>query len=262
LFFSLWHNSAMKRYVAAALMLFATIATAADDWHESKVVAELFRAKNITGTFVVYDVMANQMVGFDHDRANLRYPPAATFNLPHALIGLATGSVSDLDDSRSLDISLREALNTHDPDAYRALARLIGPIQMQWHLSALIYGNREFGSVLDAFWHDGPLLISAIEQARFLSLLSRDALPFSREILSEVRESVLQELGDGWQLYALAGIDETSGTGVGWWVGWVVQGEQLYTFALNLDVDSESDVTQQASLGRESLAAMGLLGRK
>lgn len=242
-------------------MLYVTMASA-DDWQDSPAVAELFRAQNIAGTFVVYDVSANLMIGFDHSRANFRYPPAATFNLPHTLIGLSTGSVSDLDDSRSLDISLREALNTYNPDAYKSLARLIGPIQMQWHLSALIYGNREFGSVLDAFWHDGPLQISAIEQARFLSLLSRDALPFSRDMLSDVRELVLQEQGDGWQLYAIAGINEASGTGVGWWVGWVTRGDRLYTFALNLDVKTASDITQQTRLGRESLAAMGLLGRK
>ena len=132
---------------------------------------------------------------------------------------------------------------------------------MQWHLSALIYGNREFGSVLEAFWHDGPLQISAIEQVRFLSLLSRDALPFSREILSDVRELVLQEQGDGWRLYAISGFDQVTETGVGWWVGWVVRDEKLYTFALNLDVNSKSDVTQQAKLGRASLAAMGLLSQ-
>ncbi|ALO47537.1 penicillin-binding transpeptidase domain-containing protein [Pseudohongiella spirulinae] len=251
----------MKRVFAALLMLCTTLVDA-DDWQDSPAVAALFRAQNISGTFVVYDVSANQMIGFDHHRANLRYPPAATFNLPHTLIGLSTGSVSDLDDSRSLDISLREALISHDPDAYQTLARLIGPIQMQWHLSALIYGNREFGSVLDTFWHDGPLQISAIEQVRFLSLLSRDALPFSREILSDVRELVLQEQGDDWRLYAISGIDEASGTGVGWWVGWLTRGEQLYTFALNLDVNNESDITQQVQLGRKSLTAMGLLELK
>lgn len=251
----------MKPYVAALLMLFVTQA-GADDWQDSAALVELFRDQNIDGTFVVYDVLANQMIGFNHDRANVRYPPADTFNLPHTLIGLATGSVSGLDDDQTLDMSLRDALTTHDPQVYRALARLIGPVQMQWHLSALIYGNREFGSVLDEFWRLGPLHISAIEQVRFLSLLSRDALPFPREILSDVRESVLLEKGENWNLYAISSVDKGSGAGVGWWVGWVTRGEQLYTFALNLDIDSESDITQQVQLGRKSLTAMGLLELK
>jgi beta-lactamase class D len=39
-------------------------------------------------------------------------------------------------------------------------------------LARLDFGNRQTGTVVDTFWLDGPLEISAVEEARFAALLA------------------------------------------------------------------------------------------
>jgi len=267
----------MMKTLIVMLLLVATAASAAEqdastaDWRESAAVAALFQEAGIDGAFVLFDLTEQNMQGFNLRRANQRYAPSGTFNIAHTLIGLSTGAVASLDevvpyrggdqrvDAWERDMSLREAFTLANDAFYQTMAREIGPSQMQQHISALIYGNREFGSTLDPFWEEGILHISAVEQVRFLSLLVRDALPYPRELLSTVRELMLLESGENWQLYGDTGWENAPEAGVGWWIGWLQKDGRWYTFALNMDIEEPADANERLSLGKASLQALGLL---
>tara|TARA_Y100000592_G_scaffold86881_1_gene140731 strand:- start:255 stop:1076 length:822 start_codon:yes stop_codon:yes gene_type:complete len=273
----MWSPSQMMKTLFAVMMWFGFTASAAEidtssvDWRESADVAALFQQAGVDGTFVLFDLQEQSLEGFNLRRANQRYTPSGTFNIAHTLIGLSTGAVSSLDevvpypggdqrqDAWERDMSLREAFLIANDAFYQALAREIGPSQMQQHISALIYGNREFESTLDPFWEEGILHISAVEQVRFLSLLVRDALPYPRELLSTVRELMLLESGDNWQLYGDTGWENAPEAGVGWWIGWLQKDGRWYTFALNMDIEEPADANERLSLGKASLQALGLL---
>jgi beta-lactamase class D len=259
------------KFWLAGLCIFAWVSAQADDWVDSPEIAALFQAAGIEGTFVMFDIYRHELTGYNAARADYRYPPAATFKIPHTLIGLSTGAVASLDevlpfggqeqvyDSWERDMSLRQAMAASNPAIFETLARRIGPGQMQQHISALIYGNREFGSTMRPFWHEGPLQISAVEQVRFLSMLIRDALPYPRAMLKAVRDLILIEQGEGWALYGKAGWENVPEVGIGWWVGWIETNDKLYPFALNMDIRDSSAAAVREQLGRRSLQVLGLM---
>jgi len=259
-----------KRLIAGLLMLFAWHAQAAD-WEESRAVGELFKAAGLTGTFVLYDVSQQQLIGHDRSRAEKRFIPASTFKIPNTLIGLSTGAVENVDEVLPYggkpqrfkfwekDMSLRDAIKISNVPVYQELARRIGLERMREQVATLGYGNKEIGNVVDNFWLVGPLKISAIEQVRFLARLAQDELPFPSVIQHSVREIVLVDQGENWTLYAKSGWGGDTMPEIGWWVGWVQKEGRIYAFALNADLWQAADADKRAPLARASLKALGIL---
>jgi beta-lactamase class D len=242
-------------------------------WEESPEVAALFDRAGVTGTFVLFDVSEQRLIGYDRARAEARFVPASTFKVPNTLIGLSVGAVVDVDEilpyggtaqpfaAWEKDMGLREAITLSNVPIYQELARRIGMERMGEYISRLGYGNNDIGTALETFWLDGPLEISAIEQTRFLVMLAQGTLPLPQDVQTSVREIVLLEQGENWQLYGKTGWQNVPGPGVGWWVGWVQHEDRLYAFALNMDIRQASDAGKRVELGRASLDALGVLGK-
>ncbi|MGH8772939.1 MAG: penicillin-binding transpeptidase domain-containing protein, partial [Burkholderiales bacterium] len=157
------------------------------------------------------------------------------------------------------DMGLREAIKVSNAAVYQELARRIGLDRMRESVARMGFGNGETGSVIDNFWLVGPLRISAVEQTQFLARLVQNKLPFPDDAQAEVREIVLMERGNGWELYGKTGWVNFPDPGIGWWVGWVQKGTRLYTFALNIDIARTSDAAKRVELGKASLEALGVL---
>lgn len=240
-------------------------------WQDQPNISALFHAQKVEGTFVLYDVEANRLLGHAPARARTRYIPASTFKIPNTLIGLAVGAVADVDQtlpygggkqafaSWERDMPLREAITLSNVPVYQGLARRIGLARMQQNLARLDYGNGQVGEQVDRFWLQGPLAISAIEQTQFLARLAADELPIASEHQRSTREILLLERGDGWALYGKTGWQNAPDPGVGWWVGWLERDGRIYSFALNMDMQGERDLPLRVGLGRASLEALGLL---
>lgn len=242
-------------------------------WDDAPAVSALFEEAGVSGTFVLHDAARGTDRGHDETRARTRHVPASTFKIPNALIGLATGAVTSVDETLPYradgpafmpewerDMGLREAIKLSNVPIFQALARRIGLSRMQDLVALLDYGNQDVGSVVDRFWLDGPLAISAIEQTRFLARLASATLPVAADAQRAVRDILLVDSGPGWKLYAKTGWQHAPGAGVGWWVGWVEQDGVTSAFALNMDIRTAEDAPLRISLGRASLAALGLPG--
>lgn len=242
-------------------------------WEENPEIGELFRQAKVKGTFVLYDVAEKKFVGYNRDRAETRYIPASTFKIANTLIGLSSGAVGSVDDILPYkgsanpfmaewghDMGLRRAIAISNVPIYQELARRIGLKRMREGVAALRYGNRKVGNAVDRFWLDGPLMISAIEQAQFLAGLAQDALPVPREIQKSVREIVRLETRTDWRLYGKTGWQNAPGPGIGWWVGWIVKKGRVYVFALNIDITDSSVAGERVRLGKASLECLGLTG--
>ncbi len=104
----------------------------------------------------------------------------------------------------------------------------IGLERLREGVARLDHGNADIGEVVDRFWLDGPLQISAIEQARFLARLAQERLPYSAATQAATREIVRMEQGDGWVLYGKTGWQNAPAPGVGWWVGWVDKASKVH----------------------------------
>lgn len=117
------------------------------DWEDSPRVAELFKNTDVDGTFVLYDVTAQRLVGYDRARAHTRFVPASTFKIPNTLIELSVNAVSSVDEALPYagrpqpftdwerNMSLREAIALSNVAIYRELAWRIGLTHMRETLS-------------------------------------------------------------------------------------------------------------------------------
>lgn len=264
----------MKKLFVLLLSLLA-LPLHASDWQDDPRLAAAFARASLVGTFVVYDVAADRLIGHDRARAETRFIPASTFKIPNSLIGLDSGTVASVDQALPYggkpqwnkawekDMGLREAIKVSNFPVYQELARRTGLVRMQAGVKALDYGNGEIGTAVDRFWVDGTLTISAVEQTRFLARLARGELPVSRQAQADVREITLLESGPGWSLHAKTGWSDASRPDLGWWVGWVEKGGRVYAFALNIDMPPkpalDGALKARIGLGRECLGILGIL---
>lgn len=235
-------------------------------------LAAVFAEQGTPGTFVLYDVSTGRLTVVDRARASRRYVPASTFKIANSLIAIETGAVQDEREvipyggkpqpfpQWERDMDMRDAIGASSVPVYQEIARRIGRKRMQAHLDRLGYGNRRIGTVVDRFWLDGPLQISAIEQARFVALLAEGKLPLSERSQRIIRDILRLEEKDGATLFGKTGwASGPTRPMLGWWVGWVEREGRVYAFALNIDMASADDIPKRLAIGRSLLARLGVL---
>ncbi|WP_051713399.1 class D beta-lactamase [Spirillospora albida] len=231
-----------------------------------------FRRAGVQGAFVLLEAETGRMTVVDRRRAERRMIPASTFKVPHALIALETGAVRD---ARELipyggrpqrvaawerDMNLGDAIRVSNVAVFQTIARRIGPRRERQWLDRLGYGDRQVGTAVDRFWLQGPLEISAVEQARFLARLAGRRLPASADNQRLVGDLIRIERGGDRSLHAKTGLTDATTPGTGWWVGWVEHRGRHHAFALTMDVRTDRDAGQRERLGRTLLRRLGVLG--
>ncbi|WP_394350501.1 class D beta-lactamase [Nocardiopsis quinghaiensis] len=240
---------------------------------EREDLEAVFSEEGVEGTFVLYDVRERTAAVVRPEEARERAVPASTFKLANTLIGLQTGAVGDVDEvlpygggsqpvpAWEQDVSLREALPASNVPVYQELARRVGHERMATWVDRLDYGNRSVGGAdaVDRFWLEGPLEISAMEQTSFLAGLALADLPVDSGHQHALHEIATVEEGDGYTLYAKSGWARDVDPAPGWWVGWVERGEDVYTFALRVEVEEDGDAGLREPLAREMLVELEAL---
>lgn len=266
-------GTTMIKKLLALLLSVACLATHGAhgaEWKESAEVAALFEKEGVAGTFVVHDVAADRYTVHDRQRAGTRFIPASTFKIPNTLIALSNGAVTGVDQvvpyggqpvarpEWARDMSLRDAIKVSNVPVYQEVARRVGLDRMRTGLVKMKYGNMDAGTVVDRFWLDGPLKISAVEQTVFLAKLAQGQLPFANAHMEQVR-AICRQDGHA-DLYAKTGWGERPGEAdIGWWVGWLKKDGKLYTFALNIDVPDDAAGAKRVPLAKAALRVLGLL---
>lgn len=241
------------------------------DWQASAELSELFADAGVNGTFILYDVSAERIILHNRARTGKRFIPASTFKIPNSLIGLSTGAVNDVEELIPYggkpqflkvweqDMGLRDAIRVSNVPVYQELARRTGLQRMREYLVLLNYGNQQTGNMVDRFWLEGPLEISALEQVFFLARLARLELPLSAAVQQSVADIIKTDQGDDWVLYAKTGWANSLNPDLGWWVGWVAKDRHIFSFALNIDMPESTDADKRVRLGRASLEVLGII---
>jgi beta-lactamase class D len=261
------------RPVWAALLLLLGLSqgVCARSFQEVSELTAIFQREKLNGTFVLLD-LANQTAFLSNKaRAEKRFIPASTFKIANSLLGLDTGAVKSVDEvlpyggkpqrlkAWERDMNLRDAIKASNVPIYQELARRIGFERMRAGLKKLAYGNMEIGDVVDRFWLDGPLAISAVEQTEFLGRLVEGKLPVSAEATRAVKEITLLEKTETYELHGKTGWHFDTRQQIGWWVGWVEREGKFYPFALNMDMAGDDDAAKRIPIGRDCLKALGKL---
>lgn len=256
--------------IATAILAFPQ-PTRATEFLERPDLDATIKKYAVAGTFVLFEPDRDRFTLVNRQRAETRYIPASTFKVANSLIALETGVVASVDEiipyggkpqpfpDWQHDMPMREAIRLSAVPIYQELARRIGLEAYRTWLQRLGYGNQIPGNFVDRFWLDGPLQISAIEQAEFIAHLARHELPVARYIQDIVQSIILNEHTDDFTLYGKTGWCTECNPQLGWWVGWTVKNKRIFAFALNIDIGSVADLPKRLQLGKSLLTTLGAM---
>lgn len=206
-----------------------------------------FAAQGVSGTVAVRRLGEARSFVSDIDGGERGLTPASTFKIPHLLIALETGVVSDLEqvyrwDGRprpiaawNADHSVRRAVEISSVPVFQTIAREIGERRMTSWLQRLGYGNASVAGGIDRFWLDGGLKVSPVQQLDFVERLLLGTLPANGRSQAAARDAMPAEpLGCGGVLRGKSGWAHPygdEGPDVGWWVGWIERPHETWLFA-------------------------------
>ncbi|PIW59689.1 class D beta-lactamase [Shewanella sp. CG12_big_fil_rev_8_21_14_0_65_47_15] len=223
------------------------------------------RPKPVQGVVVLWN--ENKQQGFSNNlkRANQRYLPASTFKIPNSLIALDLGVVKNEHqvfkwDGKNRDIAawnrdhdLITAMKYSVVPVYQDFARQIGEARMGKMLDAFDYGNEDISGNLDSFWLDGNIRISATEQIDFLRKLYHNKLHVSERSQRIVKQAMLTEANGDYIIRAKTGYSVRIEPKIGWWVGWVELDDNVWFFAMNMDMPSAEGLSLRQAITKAVL---------
>jgi beta-lactamase class D len=264
------------RLVLAWLLLPASLSGQVCSPSDTRVdpgLGSVFSAHDVNGTVVLLDMSRQTCVRFNPERAGERFLPASTFKIFNTMVALDEGSIPDAETvlkwdgvDRGLpawnrDQNMREAFRSSTVWFYQELAKRTGEADMREWLEREQYGNADASGGIDRFWMDGGLRISADEQVAFLWKLHRRELSFSAPAQQMVYDLLLWEQTAEHTIRGKTGWTEEDGRQLGWFVGYVEKGNDVYIYALNFDsTDPEFPMrVAREKILRQILGRLGLV---
>lgn len=198
----------------------------------------------------------------DATRAAERRTPWSTFKIPHTLIALETRAVSGPDEvidwsparhpaqaywpkDWARPQTLASAFERSTAWFYQELVPRIGTQAYRRWLTQLQYGNAAVAPGNTAFWLDGTLTISPVEQVDFLVCLLSSGCGVSSRSLAILDTVALDDEAQGLRLHAKTGSGpqrsgDMDGPFEGWYVGYLRDSNGRATAAFALFVEGAS----------------------
>ena len=136
-----------------------------------------------------------------------RLSPASTYKIPHALIGLETGVITETTVEKwdgvphpeqkkwNLDHTVYSAMKPSVLWFFQRMAPRIGVARAREWLQKFGYGNTDTSGDITRYWVNGRLLISPDEQLAFLTKFYTGALPVKKAYVDHLQEAMQQAPG-------------------------------------------------------------------
>ncbi|MDQ3711847.1 MAG: penicillin-binding transpeptidase domain-containing protein [Acidobacteriota bacterium] len=215
---------------------------------EKKDWKKFFDGANVTGGILIYDYRKNNYLVYDRERINRGFAPASTSKIIHSLIFLETGAVKDENEilkwdgvrrqvaAWNQDHNLRSAFKVSAAWFYVEASKRVGRDAMQNYYDLANYGNRSTNGFGRDYWNKGDLLVTQKEQIAFLVRFYENRLPFSKRSIETVKDVLINEKTDEYVLRTKTGWSNHYTPQVGWLVGYVEHGGDVYFFATEIDI--------------------------
>ena len=238
---------------------------------ERKDWQKYFDAAGVTGGVLVYDFQKNKYLTNDAARARKEFIPASTSKIIHSLIFLETGALKDENEiikwdgvvrSRpewNQDHNLHSALKVSAVWFYVESSKRVGEAKMQHYYNMANYGNRKINDFGKDYWNFGDLRITPREQIAFLRHLYQNRVPFSSRSVDTVKDILIAEKTDKYVLRAKTGWSTAFSPNVGWYIGYVTRGADVYFFATELDLKTERDAPKRIEITRNVLRELKII---
>lgn len=232
---------------------------------------DAFEKRNLTGCMSLYNMNEKFLSNYNIERCDSAFLPASTFKIINSLIALEEGVVESIYDTIPWDgiernwdkwnqnHCMASALKYSAVWFYQELARRIGRENYQKWLDKTNYGNQKTGDEIDTFWLNGEIRISAKEQIKFLKKLINNELAFSKENQELVKQIMLTDSTENYQIYSKTGWAVRADQQIGWLVGFVKTQSNTWIFACNIDIIKNSDANYRKEIVYEILKSKGII---
>jgi beta-lactamase class D len=262
----------LRKFTACLVAVGVVLGTATTGWCEDADLAKLFADRNVEGTMVMCSLDGSARYVHNDRRASTRFVPASTFKILNTLIALDEGVIAD--DTEILrwdgkdrgvpawnhDQTLETAFRSSCVWAYQELARRIGTEKYVVHLRRAAYGNAITGPDVTTFWLVGDLKISAVEQIALIEKFYRRTLDFRPSSYKILNRIMALEQTPSYTLWGKTGWAlDMKPPQVGWFVGYVVTGNNVWLFAMNMDITTPDQARYRQEIAAEALKIKGVL---
>ena len=223
------------------------------------------------GSFVLYDLNGDTWNVYDMEQATLRTAPNSTYKIYDALFGLEEGVIAPDDSFMAWDGTNHpfEAWNRNQ-DLFSAMQssvnwyfeeidKQIGSSAIQNYIRKIGYGNEIVNADLSAYWMQGALKISPIEQVELLTALYNNQFDFAPENINAVKNSICLFSSEDKNFYGKTGTGRVDGQDVnGWFVGLLETAGNTYFFATNIQATENATGSKASEISLSILSHMGI----
>jgi len=238
---------------------------------EKKDWKKFFDAAKVTGGIYIYDLRKNKYTIYDRKRFDQPFVPASTSKIVHSLIFLDSGAVKDENEifkwdgvKRSVEVwnqdhNLRSAFKVSAVWFYVAASKRVGQAVMQRYYDQINYGNQKTDGFGVDYWNKGDLRVTPREQIDFLVRLYENRLPFMPSTLATVKDILISEKTVNYVLRSKTGWSNDYTPQVGWFVGYVTRGADVYFFAAEIDIKKDEDLAKRAEITKKVLRSLKII---
>ena len=223
------------------------------------------------GSFVLYDLNGDTWNVYDMEQATLRTAPNSTYKIYDTLFGLEEGVIAPDDSFMAWDGTNHpfEAWNRNQ-DLFSAMQssvnwyfeeidKQIGSSAIQNYIRKIGYGNEIVNADLSAYWMQGALKISPIEQVELLTALYNNQFDFAPENINAIKNSICLFSSESKNFYGKTGTGRVDGQDVnGWFVGLLETAGNTYFFATNIQAAENATGSKASEISLSILSHMGI----
>jgi bla regulator protein blaR1 len=232
-------------------------------------LSEYFSGYN--GSFVLYDLKADQYHIYNENKSKLRVSPDSTYKIYLALFGLESNAITRENssiswngiqypfDSWNKDQNLFAAMQNSVSWYFQDLDKRIQQDQIQAYLNQIDYGNGNLSGGIGQYWLESSLKISPVEQVQLLKAFYTNQFGFKEKNVRTVKDSIRLEEKDGARLSGKTGTGIVNNKNInGWFVGYVETNDDTYFFATNIQNEENTNGSNAAKITLSILKDKGI----
>ncbi|MBP9478316.1 MAG: BlaR1 family beta-lactam sensor/signal transducer [Sebaldella sp.] len=203
--------------------------------------------RKFKGSFVLYDLQADQYFIYNKDKSTTRISPDSTYKIFDALIALESGIIQNENsilkwngksysyESWNKDQNLESAVKNSVNWYFQDIDKRIGKKKLRSFYKQMDYGNYNISGGISDYWMESSLRISPVEQVQLLKRFYMNDMEFKKENINKVKEVLKVSEKNGSVLSGKTGSGSINGKNTnGWFIGYVENKGRTYIFATNV----------------------------
>nr|WP_257348268.1 BlaR1 family beta-lactam sensor/signal transducer [Pseudalkalibacillus decolorationis] len=223
------------------------------------------------GSFVLYDLQADQYHIYNENKSTLRVSPNSTYKIYSALFALESNVITSESstlkwngeqypyDSWNRDQNLSTAISYSVNWYFQELDKRVHKDTIQAYLKQIDYGNHDLSGGISEYWMESSLKISPIEQVQTLKAFYTNEFGFKDKNVQSVKEMIKLEEKDDAMLSGKTGTGSVNGKNInGWFIGYVESKKDTYFFATNIQNENNTNGSKAADITKSILRDKGI----